>query len=146
MNDTLKLKGHVSYKQFGADGKLKDAWEVDNIVVTAGKTYLAAWIAAASQAGKFMEYVGVGSSSTAATLGDTALGTELARVAGTITSSVNVWQNQATFSAGVGTGTWQEAGLLSASSSGTLFARQVFSARVKEATDTIQVTWQVTIS
>lgn len=146
MNDTLKLTGHVSYKLFRADGSLKDAWDVNNIVVTAGKTYLAAWIAAASQAGAFMAYVAAGSGSTAAALADTALGTELARVAGTVTSSVNVWQNQATFSAGVGTGTWAEAGLFSASSSGTMFARQVFSARVKEATDTIQVTWQVTIS
>lgn len=145
MNDSIKVSGHVGYKLSGP-GKPDDIWENENLVVTAGKVALAAWLAAATQSGKFMPYVGLGSGTTAAQATDVALGTELARVAGTITSSSNIYQNVASFGAGVGTGTISELGLLSASSSGTMFARQVFSARPKDATDTLTVTWSVTFS
>jgi len=53
----------------------------------------------------------------------TALQTELARVANVATSSVNVLQLSATFGPGVATGAVTEAGLFSASSSGTMYAR-----------------------
>ncbi len=146
MNETIKLTGYIKYVLTRADGSVKDAWEGPNLVVTAGKTALAAWLAAATQSAKFMPYIALGSGTSAASASDTALGTELARVAGTITSASNVYQNVASFPAGTGTGTIAELGLLSASSSGTLFARQVFTARPKDATDTLTVTWAVTFA
>ena len=146
MNDMLKITGKVSYVLARADGSVKDAWEAANLVVTAGKVALAAWLAASTQSAKFMPYIGLGSGTTAAQATDTALETELARVAGTITSSSNVYQNVAVFGAGTGTGTIAELGLLSAASSGTLFAHQIFSARPKDATDTLTVTWAITFA
>lgn len=146
MNDSIKISGHVKYVLTRADGSVKDAWDASNLVVTAGKTALAAWLAAATQSAKFMPYIALGSGTTSASVSDTALGTEVARVAGTIASSSNVYQNAAVFGAGVGTGTIAELGLLSAVSAGTLFARQVFSARPKDATDTLTVTWSVTFA
>lgn len=146
-NESIKAKGHIKFELFDENGKLKELREIDNVVVTVGKTYLATWLAAASQAGAFMQYIALGTGTTAASAADTALQTELAtRVAGTITSSTNVWQNQATFGAGVDTGAVTESGLLSASSSGTLFAHQVFAVINKAAGDSLQVTWTVTFS
>ena len=140
-------KGHVVIELHGPDGKLKDRREFDNLVVTAGKNYLAAWLAAASQAEEFMTYVGLGTGTTAADVADTALETELAtRVDGTLTSATNVWQNVAVFGAGVDTGAITEAGLFTASSAGTMFARQVFYVINKGASDSLTVTWQVTLS
>lgn len=147
MEETIKLSGYIRFDLFDKDGKMKEHKEIKNVIVTVGKNYLATWLAAASQAGKFMEYIALGTGTNAASASDTALQTELAtRVAGTLTPTTNVWQNQATFGAGVNTGSITESGIFSASSAGTMFARQVFSAINKGASDSLQVTWQVTLS
>jgi len=146
MEEFIKIKGNINIVLKDKDGNIKDAREINNLVVTAGKVYLAAWLAAASQAGKFMSYIGVGIGGGGPDAGDVALTSELAtRVQGTLTSNSNVWQNVATFGAGTDTGAITEAGLFSASSSGTMFARQVFSVINKGASDSLQITWQVTL-
>lgn len=145
------LKGSVHVRLVGPDGKLKQEHTNHNLVVTVGKTYLATWLAAASQAGEFMSYIALGTGTTSPASGDTALQTELvgggySRQQGTLSSSSNVWQNQCTFGPGNGTAAITEAGLFTASSSGTMFARQVFSAYNKAAGDTLIITWSVTLS
>ena len=145
--ENLKLKGHIKIVLKSATGEVKHQMEKDNVVVTVGKAYLATWLAAASQAGKFMSYIALGTGSTPASASDTALETELAtRVLGTLSATTNVWQNVATFGAGVDTGTISEAGLFTASSAGTMFARQVFTGIPKGADDILEFTWTVTLS
>jgi roadblock/LC7 domain-containing protein len=149
--EMIRLKGSVKVELFGPDGKLKRSHIEKNLVVTAGKTALAAWLAAATQAGPFMPYVGLGTGSTAAVIGDTALGAEFSgggysRQAGALTSAGAVWQSVSTFGAGNGTGAITEAGLFSASGSGTMMARQVFAAYNKGASDSLQITWTLTFS
>ena len=151
MQEKLTITGRIVAKLFDKDGVLKDAREIKNLVVTAGKNYLATWLAAASQGGEFMSYIALGTGTNSPTSGDTALQTEFSgggysRVQGTLTNSTNVWQNVASFGPGNGTGAVTEAGLFSASSSGTMFARQTFSVINKAAGDTLQITWQVTFS
>jgi hypothetical protein len=150
-NDTIKIKGSVRKQLFAEDGSLKYDHTDSNLVVTSGKNYLAAWLAAASQPGEFMSYVGLGTSSTAPAVGQTALVSEFSgggysRQVGVLTSSTNTWQNVSTFGPGNGTGAVTEAGLFNISSSGTMFARQVFSAVNKGAGDTLILTWQVTFN
>ena len=143
----IQLKGHINIKLFDENSQLKQEIDKDNVVVTVGKNYLAAWLAAASQAGPFMQYIALGTGTTPANSSDTTLETELTtRVAGTISNSTNVWQNQATFGPGVNTGAITESGLFSDSSGGTLLARQVFAVVNKAAGDTIVFTWQITLS
>lgn len=145
----VKLSGAFTLELFGADGKLKDSRYVKNTIVTVGKNFLAAWLIAASQSTPFMEYQGLGTGTTAAVVGDTDLETPLAtRIQGTLTvpGSVNIVQNQAIFGAGVNTGALTEAGLFSLIAAGTLFARQVFPVVNKSATDSITITWQVTLA
>jgi hypothetical protein len=149
--DFFQVKGSVRVELRDEQGNLKQWHEDHNLVVTVGKTYLAAWLAAASQAGKFMSYIALGTGTTSPAASDTTLQTELtgggnARVVGTLSSSTNTWQNSAIFSPGNGTGAVTEAGLFSASSAGTMFARQVFSAYNKAAGDTLTVTWSVSFS
>ncbi len=132
-------------------GNLKQEHEDHNLIVTVGKNYLATWLAAASQGGEFMSYIGLGTGTTSPAAGNTALETEFSgggysRSQGTLTSSTNTWQNSAVFSPGNGTGAVTEAGLFSASTSGTMFARQTFSAYNKAAGDTLTVTWSVSFS
>jgi len=151
MEESIKLTGQVHVMLFDKDGKLKQEHTDHNLIVTAGKTYLMSWLAAASQAGKFMSYVAVGSSSAAPVSGNTTLGAEItgsgnSRVVGTLTSGVQSWTNQATFSPGNCTGTINEAGLFSALSVGTMFARQTFSTYTKGSGDTLIIIWTITIS
>lgn len=151
LKENIELKGSVHVKLIGPDGVVKQEHTDHNLVVTVGKTYLAAWLAAASQAGEFMTWVGLGINSSGPTSGDVALGSEFSgggysRVDGTLSSLTNVWTNTATFAPGNGTGAVTEAGLFSISSSGTMFARQVFAVYNKAAGDTMVVVWSVTFS
>ena len=151
LGQSINLTGAVHVQLVGPDGSLKQEHRKSNLIVTVGKNYLATWLAAASQSGEFMSYIALGTGTTSPASGDTALQTEFAgggysRVQGTLSASSNVWQNQATFSPGNGTGAVTEAGLFTASSSGTMFAHQVFSAYNKQAGDTLIITWTVTFS
>ena len=140
LNDGLKLKGHVSIKVNG-----EVVQEIPNLVVTAGKNYVASRIKDATATA--MSHMAIGTSSTAAAVGNTALGSEAGRVSLTSTTVTN---NEiayvATFGAGTGTGAIVEAGLFNASSGGTMLCRTVFSVVNKGASDSMTITWTVTVS
>ena len=94
-----------------------------------------------------MSHMAVGSSNTAAAVGDTTLGTELGRVAlASATSTGAVVTYTATFGAGTGTGAVVEAGILNNSSGGTLLCRSVFPVVNKGVDDGMSITWTVTVS
>ncbi len=140
INDALKMKGRL---QIHVNDELVQ--EVDNLVVTAGKGYVASRIKDASATA--MSHMAIGSGTTAAAANDTALGNELGRVALTSTTvSAAVVTYVASFPAGTGTGAVTEAGILNASSSGTLLCRTVVSDVNKGASDSMTVTWTVTVS
>jgi hypothetical protein len=119
--------------------------EVDNLVVTTGKGYVASRMKDATTTA--MSHMAIGTGSTAAAAGDTALGSESARVALTSTtvSGADVTY-VATFGAGTGTAAITEAAILNASSSGTMLCRTVFSVVNKGASDSMTITWVVTAS
>ena len=151
MQEFMKLTGSVSVKLFGPNGELKQSHVDHNLIVTVGKNYITAWLAAATQSTEFMSYVALGTGTTSPASGDTALQTELSgggytRVQGTLTSSTNTWTNTVSFGPGNGTAAITEAGLFSTITSGTMFARQVFAAYNKAAGDTLQITWSVSFN
>ena len=140
INDDLKLKGKLA---ISINGEVVQ--EVDNLVVTAGKGYVASRMKDATATA--MSHMAIGSGSTAAAASDTALGNELGRVSLTSTTvSAAVVTYVATFGAGTGTGAVTEAALLNASSSGTMLCRTVFSVVNKGANDSMTITWTVTVS
>ena len=140
INDGLKLKGKLTIALNG-----KTVQEVDNLVVTAGKGYVASRIKDATATA--MSHMAIGSGTNNPAAGDTALQTELGRVALTSTTvSAAVVTYVATFGAGTGTGAVTEAGILNASSSGTLLCRTEFSVVNKGSSDSMTVTWTVTVS
>lgn len=145
--EQIKASGRIKFELFDASGALKETREINNVVVTVGKNFLADWLTQATQADYFMRYIGLGTGIGAANASDTDLGIPLAtRVAGTLTPSANVWQNVASFGPGVDTGAITESGIFSASTSGTMLARQTFAVINKGAGDSLQVTWQVTFA
>jgi hypothetical protein len=89
----------------------------------------------------------IGTGSTAAAASNTALGSQAARttLTSTTVSGADVTYVD-TFAAGTGTGAITEAGLFNASSSGTMLCRTVFSVVNKGASDSMTITWTVTVS
>jgi hypothetical protein len=143
MEEALSLRGHFSLVRTDEHGNVLETLEKDNLIVQVGKNFVASALIASSTSP--FTNLAVGTSGTAAALGDTTLGSELARMAFTSASAAaNVVTISATFAAGSGTGAWQEAGLFNASSGGVMFSHVVFAVVNKGASDTITVTWQIT--
>lgn len=127
------------------NGKVKEEITVPNLVVDAGLDYIASRMVGTSPA--VMSHMAVGSGTTNPAAGDTALETELGRVAlSSSTATNNAVEYVATFGAGVGTGAVTEAGILNDSSGGTLLCRTEFAVINKGASDSMTITWTVTIS
>lgn len=140
INDGLKLTGKLA---IALNGEVVQ--EVDNLVVTAGKGYVASRMKDATATA--MSHMGIGTGSTAAAASNTALGSQSVRVGlSSTTVSSNEVTYTATFGAGSGTGAITEAGIFNASSSGTMLCRTVFSVVNKGASDSMTITWTVTVS
>ena len=129
-------QGHIKYQERGA-----------NLVTTAGKGHIADQLSSAPGQSA-MSHMAIGTGSTAAAIGDTALVTEIDRNAltsrtdaGAIVTYVGDW------AAGDGTNAAiREAGIFNAAAVGTLLARYVFASAIdKQASDTLQITWTVTV-
>jgi len=147
ISDNIKITGNVKIDVFSQDGSLKDSREIKNLVVTVGKYFIASRMVATSAA--TMGWMELGTGTTAAVVGDTALQTAISasRVAlATNTASSNVVTYTATFPAGTGTGAVTEAGIFNASTAGTMLCRTVFSVVNKGAADVINITWTVTVN
>lgn len=144
-HDGLKLVGKVSAVLTGPDGKVKQHVDIHNLVVTAGKNFVASRMVGTASA--VMSHMAVGTNGTAAAAGDTALGTELGRVALTSgTAANNVATYTATFPAGTASGALVEAGIFNAGAAGTMLARVTFSVVNKAPGDALTITWTVTAS
>ena len=145
INDSIKVTGELKLTLTRPDGNVKHEVIIPNLVVTTGKSYIASRMKDASATA--MSHMAIGTGSTAAAAGNTALGSEAGRVSLTSTTVTN---NDvayvATFPAGTGTGALTEAGIFNASSSGTLLCRTVFSVINKASADTLGITWTVSVN
>lgn len=140
MNELLKLKGSVQIKLNG-----KVVVEQDNLIVNVGKTYVMSSIV--QNATVPYVAVAVGTSSTPPSANDTLLGAEVGRVAFTFTQNINVVTITASFGPGVGTGALQEAGIFNSTTANAagMLSHLTFGIVNKGSTDTLQVTWTLTM-
>ena len=144
-NDETKATGKLTVEIKDKHGRVKDTREVKNLVVDTGLAFIASRMKDATATA--MSHMGIGTGNTAAAAGDTSLGTEAARVSLTSTTvTSNAVAYVASFAAGTGTGAITEAGILNGASGGTLLCRTVFSVVNKAASDSMTITWTVTIS
>ena len=121
--------------------------ETDNLVVTAGKEWVADRM---SDASTVMTHMGIGTGNTAAVIGDTDLDTVIGLRLGLTTSGGTVAGAVITYAcsypSGAHTGAITEAGIFTAVTSGTMLARTVFTVVNKGALDSMTISWAVTIS
>lgn len=143
--DILKMKGELTVTLFDEQGNVKDQREIKNLVVSAGKTFIASRMVGTTKA--IMSHMAIGTGTTTPAVGQTTLTTEAGRVTLASSSfSSNAVTYTATFPAGTGTGAITEAGVLNAASGGDLLCRTTFPVVNKAAGDSIAVTWTVTVS
>ena len=140
LHDNFQMTGHLSIA-------INDAvvQEVHNLVVTDGKEFVASRMKDTTKAA--MSHMAIGTGSTAAAAGDSALGSQADRNALTSTTvSGAAVTYVATFAAGEGTGAITEAGLFNAASAGDMLCRTVFAVVNKGSSDSMTITWTVTVS
>ena len=128
---------------FDENMNLKSVTYKHNTIVNSGYDFICAAIGSATRPAA-MEYVGVGSGSTANAMTMTSLVTQLARVKGTYshTNGTKFFTLKATFGPGTGTGTIKELAVFNALSGGTMLDRIVIGTVTKEAGDTYNATFQ----
>lgn len=145
ITDSIKVTGDLCVTLFDSSGAIKDKREVKNLVVTAGKSYIASRMSSNSTV--VMSHMAVGSSNTAPSASNTGLGAELGRVVlDTMSTSGATVTHVATFPAGTGTGALNEAGIFNASANGTMLCRTIFNTVNKASGDTVVISWNVTVS
>jgi len=143
--DKTKATGKLTVEIKDKQGNVKETRELENLVVDVGLAFIASRMKDATATA--MSHMAIGTGTSAAASGNTTLGTEAARVALTSTTvTTNAVAYVCSFAAGTGTGAITEAGILNAASTGTLLCRTVFSVVNKGASDSMTITWTVTIS
>ena len=143
--ETVNVTGRLKISRLNESGDELEVREVKNLIVAVGKNLITSRLVGNTTA--IPSHMAVGTSNTAATTAQTALTTEIGRVAlDSSTRSTNTITYVATFPAGTGTGSLTEAAILNASSTGDMLCRTNFNAVNKGAADVIVITWNVTIS
>jgi len=139
VNDNFNLTGAVTIELNN-----KVVHEIPNLVVTAGKNFVASRMKNTTQV---MTHMAVGTNNTSAAAGQTTLTAETDRNALTSTTVTNnTVIYVATWAAGDATGALVEAAVLNASSGGTMLCRTVFPVLNKGSADSLTITWTITVS
>ena len=148
IEEQIKITGHVDIVVTDKNGNTKDTRSIKNLVLTTGKTFIAAsMLKTTTNSPVAMSHMAIGSGTTAALVSNTAMESQLARVSlATATSSGAVVTYTASFPAGTGTGAVTEAGIFNNSSGGDMLCRTVFAVVNKGADDAMTITWTVTVS
>jgi len=145
MKEHLNITGTVKLRSHDKDGNLIMSMTVNNLVTTAGKNLIVRKI---NNDAEDIDSISIGSGTTAPTLTDTDMETELANNTILFQSVDAVNTNEilftTTFEENVGTGTINEVGLFS--DSDTLVCRAVLSTPFeKSASEYLTVTWKIKI-
>lgn len=148
--EKIDLTGTYHFKIIGVNGKIRDEWSVRNTVVSAGKAQLA--LLAGDASATPFTYLAVGTSSTAVSVGQTALQAEitdtgLARASATVARTTTTVTNDTlsltyTWIAS-GTKVVEEIGAFNASSSGTMLGRALTSTKTLANGEQLVATYTV---
>ena len=144
---TISLHGRFELELIDEHGVTKDYRNLSNLITNAGFD-LAADVLGKSSQPSHLSHLAIGTGSTAAAAGNTALGTETARIAATYahTNGAKTFTLKGTVAAGTATGSIREVGAFNSSSGGTCFSRRVFNAVAKGSNDSLSITYTMTLS
>lgn len=156
LTETGTLSGFVHIDHI-RNGEVIDTREFKNLIVSAGKAGVASRINGSGAEAAFT-YIGVGTGTTGAAAGDTALEAEKAtngtpttthasasvsRVTTTVTNDTAQDVVTFAFTASVAV---TESGVFNAATAGTMLARQTFAVINVVSGDSLQITWKIRAS
>lgn len=147
IQENMKLHGAITLMLKKANGDVETVHK-DNIIVDVGFDFIANAIGKSASRPGVMGWIALGTGTTAAAAGQTALVTELDRNAATYahTAGTKTFTFTADFAAGDATGAITEAGVFNASSSGIMLDRVVFPVVNKGADDSLTAVFTFTMS
>lgn len=147
IQETMKLHGAITLLLNKANGNVETVHK-DNIIVDVGFDFIADAIGKAASRPGVMGFIALGTGTTAAAAGQTALVTELDRNAATYahTTGTKTFSFTANFPAGDATGAITEAGVFNAASAGIMLDRVVFPVVNKGADDSLTAVFTFTMS
>ena len=151
MEDVIQLKGSMEMVLLNAyNGEVVERRKIDNTIVTAGRKWVLQQIASSDHVtAQSINYMAIGSDTTAAATSQSALGGETVRKAiGTfstanLTSNPPSWQAQTSFATNEGNTTLAEVCLLNSSANGTMLGRAVFTTINKTTSNTLTISYTV---
>lgn len=143
MNEKCGVRIVFKGELFDENMNLKSVTYKHNTIVNGGFDFICNAMGNSSRPAA-MEYVGIGSGTTANSMTMTAMVKQLAIVKGTYshTNGTKFFTLKATFGPGSGTGTINEIAVFNALSGGTMLDRVVIGTVTKEAGDTYNATFQ----
>lgn len=151
--ETLKkrMSGHIKIELTDKHGKSRTVVDKKNTFTDVGDAHVADQLSV-TPGEDAMGWMAIGTGDTAFAIGSTVLNSELDRNALAASypeqgagGSDNVVTYKATWAAGDGTGAIVEAGIFNSSGAGSMLAASTFSVINKGASDTLTITWQVTV-
>lgn len=151
--EPIQLKGSLVIALRNIEGQEIERREVRNIIVTAGRAWILKHIVGSAVfAGNVtapLNYLAVGTSTTAPATSDTTLNSETTRktidafTTGNITSNPPSYQLEASFATNEANTTLGEVGLLNSSSTGTLLAHATFGTINKTTSNTLGISYTI---
>lgn len=150
VQDTIKLRGHLAMVLRDLTGKEVERREVNNVIVTAGRSWVLAQIASSNLiTSQSISYMAIGTSTTAPATGDTALNSETTRSAINSFTTTGLaanppsWRAEASWATNQANTTLGEVGLFNSSAAGTMLGHATFATLNKTTSNTLSISYTV---
>lgn len=152
LQDRIQLRGCFEIGLYDKDGRMVDYRKIDNVVVTAGRSYVLSRLLGSGLAQTdTMTAIAVGTVTTAPTTADLLLGSEILRIAIAtfittgLTNNPPSWQAQCTFATNQANTTLGEAGIFNATGNTvqTMLSHVTFATINKTSTNTLAISYTI---
>ncbi len=147
---TFRLRGALRIHLCDLEGKVIDERIIDNLCVTQGRSWVLGQLETTNQVtSQTISYIAIGSSTVAPTTADTALNSEVTRLAissfatGGLTLNPPSWQAQVFFATNLANTTLAECGLFNSNSVGTMLGHATFASLVKATSNTLNISYTI---
>lgn len=153
LQDTIQLRGSLEIVLRNAvSGEVVERQSIKNTIVTAGRKWILQKLLSSDVSGAQttpLQYMAIGTSTTAPATSDSALGSETTRKAiqtfttSNLTSNPPSYQLEVSFATNEGNTTLAEVGLLNSSSGGTMLARATYGTINKTTSNTLSISYTI---
>lgn len=154
LGDIIRLRGCYEIELLGPNGEQlepRQYYKVDNVVVTAGRSYVLSRLVSGAAQTDVINAIAVGTSTTAPATGDTLLASEALRlqIASWVTTGLTAnppsWQAQVTFATNQANTTLGEAGIFNNTNANvqTMLSHVTFATINKTTSNTLAISYTI---